>query len=98
MVIPDLNSMLKEALEAKKLTNAAEFYTTYNVSFFANSKTIDFTFYFKFDRIVVKTVIYMYSFKASRDESEYEIPCNIREWKELIECSLGRAIEKLPEW
>lgn len=97
MVIQGLNTMLKEALEAKGITNPEEYHPTYSVSFFSGNEVVDFTFIFESNIVTVKTIIYIYSVKASRDKSEFKIPYSDKEWEEIIELSLRRAIEKIPE-
>lgn len=93
MVISNLNTMLEKALEAEGINPI----DGYDVRFYSGNKIVDFTFNFKVDKVIVKTIIYFYSNKISENKSEYKIPCNNKGWEELIENSLEKVIRDIPE-
>lgn len=95
--IREIKEIIEKILETNDINYTDSVNTNNSIIFIFKTKFISFTFIFKVDKVIVRTILYINFSKASIYKEIYEIPCNNKEWTELIEDSLERAVDNLPE-
>lgn len=96
-MIKKIKKIIEKILKANDIHYTNSVTTNNSIIFVFKTKFIAFTFSFRFDEVIIRTILYIDSHKASIYKEIYEIPCNDKEWAELIEDSLERAVYNLPE-